>query len=124
MLSRMISRAVLPLLLCLALPVTARAEATPPPTPLNDYPTDARAEYVFACMATNGGTRDALERCSCSIDVIASLLPYADYEKAETVMRMRRNTGGYLADTFRTAGTNQMIRAFQEAEAEADVRCF
>lgn len=119
---RMIPRVLLPLLLCLALPMTARAQAAP--APLNDYPTDARAEYVFACMATNGGTRDALERCSCSIDVIASLLPYADYEKAETVMRMRRNTGGYLADTFRTAGTNQMLRAFQEAEAEADVRCF
>lgn len=118
----MTPRALLPLLLCLALPIAGRAEPTA--SLLNDYPTDARAEYVFACMATNGGTRDALERCSCSIDVIASLLPYAEYEKAETVMRMRRNTGGYLADTFRTAGTNQMVRAFQEAEAEADVRCF
>ncbi len=64
-----------------------RAEATPPPTPLNDYPTDARAEYVFACMATNGGTRDALERCSCSIDIIATLLPYP------TTRKPRRSCG-------------------------------
>ena len=35
----------------------------------------ARADYVFACMKTNGETRRALERCSCSIDVIASILP-------------------------------------------------
>ena len=35
------------------------------------YGTAARAEYVFACMATNGGTQEALQRCSCAIDVIA-----------------------------------------------------
>ena len=43
---------------------------------LNDYPTDARADYLLACMKTNGDTRPALEKCSCSIDVIASILPY------------------------------------------------
>jgi hypothetical protein len=42
---------------------------------LNDYPAAARADYVFACMKTNGDTRQALEKCSCSIDVIASILP-------------------------------------------------
>ena len=41
----------------------------------NDYPTSARADYVFACMKTNGDTREALDQCSCSIDVIASLIP-------------------------------------------------
>ncbi len=40
------------------------------------YSTATRAEYVFACMATNGGTQDSLQRCSCAIDVIATLLPY------------------------------------------------
>ncbi len=50
---------------------------------LNDYPTAARADYVFACMKTNGDTRQALERCSCSIDVIASILPYDRYVAAE-----------------------------------------
>jgi hypothetical protein len=43
---------------------------------LNDYPTAAHADYVFACMKTNGETRQALEQCSCAIDVIASILPY------------------------------------------------
>lgn len=64
------------------------------PGGVNDYPTATRAEYVFACMQTNGGTSEALKRCSCAIDVIASVLPYADYEKAETVLRMRRQAGG------------------------------
>src|SRR5947207_12919674 len=40
---------------------------------LNDYPTSARAEYVFACMKANGETRHALDQCACSIDVLAAL---------------------------------------------------
>ena len=40
--------------------------------PPNDYPTIARADYVFACMQVNGQTREALEKCSCSIDQIAA----------------------------------------------------
>ncbi len=54
--------------------------------PPNDYPTAARADYVFACMQTNGQNRMVLDKCACSIDAIAALLPYADYEAAETIM--------------------------------------
>lgn len=89
-----------------------------------DYPTAARAEFVFACMATNGGNQDALQRCSCAIDVVASILPYDDYEKAETVLRMRRSAGGYLGAEFRSALTNTIVHNLDEAQAEAEVRCF
>lgn len=88
------------------------------------YPTATRAEYVFACMASNGQTRDALQRCSCAIDVIASILPYDRYEEAETVLRMRRSGGGYLGETFRSGLSNTMVRDLQEAQAEAEIRCF
>jgi len=88
------------------------------------YPTEARAEYIFACMATNGSNQQALHDCSCAIDVIASVLPYRQYEQAETVLRMRRSAGGYLGQEFRTAASNDMIRDFEEAQSEADVRCF
>ena len=60
---------------------------------INDYPTAARADYVFACMAANGQTRDNLQRCACSIDVIASILTYDDYVAAETVLSMRQGEG-------------------------------
>ena len=56
---------------------------------INDYPTAARADYVFGCMAANGQTRDNLQRCACSIDVIAFILAYDDYVAAETVLSMR-----------------------------------
>jgi len=88
------------------------------------YSTATRAEFVFACMATNGGTQEALQRCSCAIDVIATLLPYQQYERAETVLRMRRNGGGYLGQEFRSATANGMVRDLEEAQAEAEVRCF
>jgi hypothetical protein len=88
------------------------------------YPTATRAEYVFACMATNGGNQEALRDCSCAIDVIASVLPYSQYEQAETVLRMRRSAGGYLGEEFRTAISNDMVRDLEEAQAEAEVRCF
>jgi hypothetical protein len=108
------------LLLVLSVPAAKAADAEAQ----NDYPTEARAEFVFACMATNGETQQALHQCSCSIDVIASVLPYNEYEKAETVLRMRRSAGGYLGAMFRSATTNTMVRNLQEAEAEGEVRCF
>src|ERR1700694_2416663 len=64
---------------------------------LNDYPTAARADYVFACMKTNGETRQALEQCSCSIDVIASILPYDRYVAAETVLSLLQVPGRFGA---------------------------
>jgi hypothetical protein len=90
----------------------------------NGYPTEVRAEYVFACMASNGQTQQALRQCSCAIDVIASVLPYDKYEQAETVLRMRRSGGGYLGEMFRTSMANAMVRDLQEAQAEGEIRCF
>ena len=91
---------------------------------LNDYPTAARADYIFACMKTNGETRQALEQCSCSIDIIASILPYDRYVAAETVLSLSQVPGRFGAmfrspEQARTA-TNDLKRA----QAEAEVRCF
>jgi hypothetical protein len=58
------------------------------------YPTPAVADYVFGCMASNGETPQALDKCSCSIDVISSIIPYKEYEAGETVLRMRQVRGG------------------------------
>ena len=40
------------------------------------------------------------------------------------MLRMRRSAGGYLAQTFRGAATNEIVRDLEEAQAEAEVRCF
>ena len=99
------------------------------PTPvnaadLNDYPTAVRADYVFACMKANGETRQALERCSCSIDVIASILPYERYVTAETVLSMAQVPGA-LGSQFRSTETARVaVDDLRRAQAEAQVRCF
>jgi hypothetical protein len=100
----------------LALPVRA--------DDLNDYPTAVRAEYVFGCMKANGETRQALDRCSCSIDVIASILPYERYVTAETVLSMAQ-VPGTLGSQFRsTEYAKVAVDELRRAQAEAEVRCF
>jgi hypothetical protein len=91
---------------------------------LNDYPTAVRADYVFGCMKANGETRQALERCSCSIDVIASILPYERYVTAETVLSMAQ-VPGVLGGEFRsTEYSKAAVEELRRAQAEAEVRCF
>jgi hypothetical protein len=91
---------------------------------LNDYPTSVRADYVFGCMKANGETRQALEQCSCSIDVIASILPYDRYVTAETVLSMAQ-VPGVLGSQFRaTEAAKVAVDDLRRAQAEAQVRCF
>ncbi|WP_282606045.1 hypothetical protein [Pelagibius sp. Alg239-R121] len=90
----------------------------------NDYSTATRADYVFACMSTNGQTRQVLERCSCSIDVIASILPYERYIEAETVLQLR-HLGGEKGSVFRAGvGFKNAVADLRRAQAEAEIRCF
>jgi lysyl-tRNA synthetase class II len=90
----------------------------------NDYPTVARADYVFACMASNGQSRQVLEQCACSIDVIASQMAYTDYVEVETIMQMRQ-MGGDKGTLFRVGPRmKEMFGTFKRAQAEAEIRCF
>ncbi|WP_138465255.1 hypothetical protein [Poseidonocella sp. HB161398] len=90
----------------------------------NDYPTSARADYVFACMAVNGQGRDVLERCSCSVDQIAAVLPYGKYVEAETVLSMRQVGGERMAIFRGTAMTDALVADLRRAQAEAEILCF
>jgi hypothetical protein len=102
---------------CLLIGVQAQAR---------DYPTAALADYVFGCMASNGQNPEALEKCACSIDVIASIVPYEEYEAGETVLRMRQvRGGGEKMDLFRdTAVAKDAVDRLRRAQIEAELRCF
>lgn len=91
---------------------------------INDYPTAARADYVFGCMAANGQTRDALARCSCSIDVVATILPYEKYVEAETVLSVRRVGGEKVAMFNSSPELRKLVADLRRAQAEAEFRCF
>ena len=113
-----VPRIVAALTALMSMAAVARAEE------VNDYPTAARAEYVFGCLKSNGETREAIEQCSCSIDVIASIVPYERYVTAETVLSMsqvRGNLGGQFRTSEQAAGALNDLR---RAQAEAEVRCF
>ncbi len=112
-------------LACLALLLTLGSTAKAQDMSLvNDYPTETRADYVFACMAVNGQTREMLSRCSCSIDVIATILDYEAYVDAETVLSIRQ-VGGERTSLFRTAAQAKgAVADLRRAQAEAEIRCF
>ncbi len=93
-------------------------------TELNDYPTEARADYVFACMKSNGDTQVALRQCSCSIDVIASLLPYKGYVEAQTVLSLAQVPGRFGGMFRSPEPAKAAVNNLRRAQAESEVRCF
>lgn len=103
----------------LAGPAAAQQDTLP-----NDYPTVVVSDYVLGCFNANGQTRQALERCSCSIDTIATILPYDDYVRAETVLGVGQVTG-QSSELFRsTAQMEDMVAELRRAQAEAEIQCF
>lgn len=117
-LATLVRRIVAILVALLAIGTIARGDE------VNDYPTSARAEYVFGCLKANGETRQAIAQCSCSIDVVASLIPYDRYVTAETVLSMSQ-VHGNLGGEFRTSEqASAALNDLRRAQAEAEVRCF
>jgi hypothetical protein len=108
------------LMAILVIAVTAHAKAED----LNDYPTSARADYVFGCMKANGETQELLQKCSCSIDVIASIIPYDHYVTAETILSMSQVTGPVGSEFRSTEPARLALQDFRRAQAEAEIRCF
>jgi len=91
----------------------------------HDYPTATRADYVIGCMAANGNTREALLKCSCAIDTIAGLMPYTDYERAETALSLQQGGGvGGRVGLFRDPPQiKAVIEELRRAQAEANLQC-
>ena len=90
----------------------------------NDFPTEARVDYVLGCMASNGQTYLAMQKCSCSIDVIAEQIPYDEYEEVETIVRMHE-TRGELGVLFRTdKSLEEQLQNFRSVQADASLQCF
>lgn len=90
----------------------------------NAYPTEIVADYVIGCMAANGETQDMLRRCSCSIDTVASILPYDTYERADTIIRMAGVSGDNTAMFREMTMLKTIVDQLRLAQIEADFRCF
>ena len=92
----------------------------------NDFPTQARVEFVLACMNLEGGqSYDTLYPCVCMIDRIASQISYEDYTTAET-LNFLYSTPGERGGIFRDAApeARSRIEQFQTLHKDAETSCF
>jgi hypothetical protein len=116
------------LLLFLILPSLASCEATPPPPPsaeVNDFPTQARVEYVLQCMQEHGGqTYDTMYHCVCMVDKIAGKMRYDEFAQAQTFTYLF-NTPGERGAEFRDPPQSAKLRnQLKETQAQAAQICF
>ncbi|QRM57552.1 hypothetical protein F3Y30_23980 (plasmid) [Sinorhizobium sp. BG8] len=75
-------------------------------------------------MKANGENRNMLDRCSCSIDVIASIVTYDHYVTAATFKEMGLVSGEKGVLFRESAPAKAALTELKRAQAEADVRCF
>lgn len=111
------------LAIAVALALSA-AGSVRPGAAASDYPTEVLADYVFACMASNGQTQEMLRRCSCSADVVASIIPYDKYVETSTILSMQQVPGENTAMFRDVPWTQEMVADLKRAQAEAEIRCF
>ncbi len=92
-------------------------------SPLHDYPTVARVEFVQECIKEHGGKLQNLYQCSCAIDRIANALSYDDFVEASTYAKyssLPGEGGGIFRDSEQA---RQMAKRYRETEAEAYRSC-
>ncbi len=94
------------------------------PVLANDYPTEARVDYVLGCMAANGQSRLVMRKCACSIDYIAERMPYDDYVAVETIQRMMGVPGERTALFRETEFAKTRLEEFRRIQVQADLHCF
>lgn len=94
------------------------------PRTVNDFPTQARVEYVSQCMAEHGGANlDNMYHCVCAVDKIASLMSFQDYSEALTFTYMF-DTPGDKGGEFRDPPKSERLRTqLKSAQKEAAI-CF
>ena len=91
----------------------------------NDFPTQARIEFVLSCMDERGGqSYDTLYPCICIIDSIADRTSYRDYTMAETLSFLY-GTPGERGGIFRDAApqSRKRIKGLRALREEAEAAC-
>jgi hypothetical protein len=92
-------------------------------SPVHDYPTVSRVEFVQECISRHGGKLENLYQCSCAIDRIANVLSYDEYVEASTYAKyssLPGEGGGIFRDSDQA---KQMAKRYRETEAEAYRSC-
>jgi hypothetical protein len=89
------------------------------------YPTSELADYVIGCMVANGENPEILRKCSCSIDFIASAIPYKEYERVQTLLRLQQVPGDGRVGVYKSSTwAKKAVAHFRDVQAESTLRCF
>ena len=91
----------------------------------NDFPTQARVEFVLDCMRqSKAPPQESMYKCSCAIDNIAAKIDYATWVELSTVANattIAGERGGVMRDL---KDGRKMIASFRELQADAKKHCF
>lgn len=91
----------------------------------NDFPTQARVEFVLACMNEQGGqSYDTLYKCVCLIDAIAAEMSHDEFAQAQVFSQLR-STAGERGGVFRDPDQAQsLIEKLETAIERGQAKCF
>ena len=90
----------------------------------NDFPTQARSEYVLTCMREHDMAQESLYKCSCAIDAIAAKVDYDTWVDLSTVANattIAGERGGVLRDM---KDGRKKIATYKEIQDGARKSCF
>ena len=91
----------------------------------NDFPTQARVEFVLGCMNEQGGqSYDTLYKCVCLVDAIAAEMSHEEFVQAQVFSQLR-STAGERGGVFRDPDQARALIAKLDAALEhGKARCF
>lgn len=85
-------------------------------TPVHNYPTQARVEYVNECIAKHDDSLANVYQCSCAIDRIADILTYDEFVAAITFARysgLPGEGGAIFRDSDEARGSAKRFRLLE-----------
>jgi len=91
----------------------------------NDFPTQARVEFVLGCMNEQGGqSYDSLYKCVCVVDAVAAEMSHEEFAQAQVFSQLR-STAGERGGVFRDPEQARSLVAKLAAVLErARAQCF
>ena len=91
----------------------------------NDFPTQARVEFVLRCMDSHGGQKyETLYSCICTIDKIAEKIAYDEYVEGDVFSQLRTTPGergGMFRDPDRAS---LLVKKISDITKMAEKSCF
>ena len=91
----------------------------------NDFPTQARVEFVLGCMNQQGGqSYDSFYKCVCLIDAIAADMTYDEFAQAQVFSQLR-STPGERGGVFRDPDQSRtLVNKLSAVTERGKAQCF